>query len=173
MLSLAFALGAFALILQGVLHPYLPILAFAPAIAFASLRSSFPKTLWFSALAGALVDLLSEDPMGVHALNYTMAAALLYRFRNPFSHDEALHLSLYTALLSALSTILQLFLLFLFDRRIPFNGKWVLADLIGMPLFDALYAFVWFTAPLALVERLRRHWMVFWLKRKKASPTSR
>jgi hypothetical protein len=41
-----------------------------------------------------------------------------------------------------------------------------------MPVIDALYAFVWFGAPLALFEKIRLMWVHYWLKRKNPSPTS-
>lgn len=161
-----------ALILQGVLLPRLAILAFAPWIALLLLRCSLNKALWLSALAGACIDLISDDPMGLHALNYVLTASLLVRFGKHFLFDQPLHLSLFTGLVSATSTLLQVALLFLFDRRVPFGGRWILADLVGMPVIDALYAFVWFAAPLALFSRLRRYWVHYWLKRKSLSQTS-
>lgn len=165
MLIFAFLLGAAALLLQGLLVPRLALLAFAPYLALVILRTKLPKALWLSAAAGILLDLLSDDPMGVNALNYVITSALLYRFRMHFLFDQPLHLSLFSALVSSLSTALQLIILFLFDRKVPFGGKWILGDLLAMPVIDALYSFVWFTAPLVLFEKARRMWLIFWLKR--------
>ncbi len=171
-MTLALILATLALILQGTVVPRLAILPFAPFLALAALRCELNQTLWLSVLAGSLMDLLSDDPMGLHALNYAITMGLLYRFRNHFSYDQPLHLSLFSSIISSLSTFLQLLLLFLFDRRVPFDGKWIFADLIGMPLIDALYAFVWFAAPLAFADQVRRMWVLFWLKRKNRSPIS-
>lgn len=157
MLTATFLLAASALILQSVLCPPFTLLPFAPWIALVSLRSSLSKTLWLVAAAGAAVDLISDDPMGVHAINYCLTAWLLFRFRNHFLHDNPFHLSLFTTLISFASTAFQIFLLFLFDRRIPFAGKWILGDLLAMPIADGLYALVWFAAPLFLYNKLRRH----------------
>lgn len=174
MLFVAFLLAASALILQSILLPKLTILAFAPYLALVMMNSrELGKALRLSALAGALLDLLSDDPMGLHALNYTLITAILYRIRDNFSEEHPFHLSLYTALASSLSTGLHLILLFLFDRRVPFDGRWILADLIGMPVIDALYAFVWFAAPLSLFNQLKKVWALFWLKKKNLSRTSR
>lgn len=172
MLVFAFFLSLAALVLQGVLVPRLALLTFAPFVSLSIMRCKYARALWLSAMAGACIDLVSDDPMGLHALNYTLIAALLFQYRKHFLYDQPLHLSLFTGLISILSTILQLFLLFLFDRRVPFGGKWIFADLVGMPVIDALYAFVWFAAPLALFDRLRRLWVLFWLKRKNPSPIS-
>lgn len=169
---LAFILAITAFFLEGMVTPHVNILAFAPFIALIIIRHPFNRTLWISASTGTLVDLFSDDPIGLHALNYTIIAALLYRFRKHFSDDQPLHLSLFTVLISFFSTLVQLTLLFLFDRRVPFHGKWGLADLIGMPVIDGLYAFIWFAAPLAIFEIFRKFWVLFWLKKKNRSPIS-
>ena len=172
MLIFAFILAILAVILQGLLIPRIAILAFAPLLALLALRSDLPRALWLAALAGSIMDALSEDPMGLHALNYVLITAFFFRYRTHFSYDQPSHLSLLTALISSASTLLQLTFLFLFDRRVPFGGRWVFTDLVGMPVIDALYAFVWFAAPLALADKLRRMWVLFWLKRKNPSPIS-
>lgn len=170
MLIFAFLLALLALILQGIIIPHIALLPFAPFLALLILRCRLQSALWLSALAGAIMDLLSDDPMGLHALNYLIAASLLFRYRSHFSADRPLHLVLLTFLISALSTSIQLILLFLFDRRVPFDGRWVITELVGMPAIDALYAFAWFAAPLALADKLRRMWVLFWLKRQNSSP---
>lgn len=172
MLFVSFCLAVAALFLQGIYLPSFALLAFAPWLAILILRASLPQTLWLSAIAGALLDLISEDPIGVHALNYTLVSLILYSHRRHLSWENPFHISLLTGFVSFLSTLLGLGLLFLFDRRAPFDGKWVWIDLIGMPIADAIYALVWFVAPLILFEKLHRLWMVFWLKRKNLSPSS-
>ncbi|HSX27040.1 MAG TPA: hypothetical protein VLE89_08575 [Chlamydiales bacterium] len=172
MLIFAFILATVAVILQGILQPFLPILAYAPFLALATLRAPLVRALWMSAAAGAVMDLLSDHPFGLHALNYAITTAILYRIRNRFSYDQSLHFSFFSALVSAISTLLHLILLFLFDRRVPFSGKWFFIDWGGIVAIDALYAFVWFAAPIALFERLHRLWGIYWLKRKNPSLTS-
>lgn len=172
MLIIAFILSTIALILQSLVLPRIAILAFAPFLALAMMRYQMKRALWLSVLAGIMADLLSDDPMGLHALNYAITCGLLFKVKKHFLHDQPFHLSLYTAFVSSLSTALQLILLFLFDRRVPFDGRWIFADLVGMPVIDAFYAFVWFAAPLLLFDKLKRMWGLFWLKRKNLSRTS-
>ncbi len=161
MLIFAFGLATIALILQCVLSPPFTLLPFAPWIALVSLSRPLPKTLWLSFVAGVMIDLISDDPIGVHALNYCITAAIVFRFHKHFLYDDPLHLSLFTALISLISTSVQMSLLFLFDRRIPFAGKWILADLFGMSLADGIYALIWFALPLILFRKLRRHGNVY------------
>jgi cell shape-determining protein MreD len=158
MKTLVFTLSSIALILQSLLLPHLTLFAFAPWIAFVILTSSFKKTLYLSALSGIFIDLLVSDPSGVHAINHTLTAACLYPFRNWFFSQNPIHLSLFTIPCSFFSTLLQMFLLFLFDRRIPFAGKWILVDVLGMPLVDGVYALLWIAAPL----KLSHYWSLSW-----------
>jgi rod shape-determining protein MreD len=164
MLFLAFLLASFALFLQSILSPKIGVLAFAPFLSIAILRSSFTKALYLSAFTGGLLDLLSNDPMGLHALNYCLVTAFTFRVRKHLSYEQPLHLSLFTGLLSFLSTLLQLVLLFLFDKKIPFKGGFVLIDLFAMPILDILYAFVWFAAPLVLFEKLYNKTKQLWIR---------
>lgn len=172
MLTFSFFLALVALVFQCLYTPRIAILAFAPFLAISTLKTDLNRALWIAAFCGGLIDLLSEDPMGIHALNYVLIVAVLFRHRRHFYHDVPFHLCILTALFSLLSTLLQMGLLFLFDRRMPFSGKWVFSDLIGMPVIDALYAFVWFAAPILFAEKLRTIWTVFWLRKKNRSPIS-
>lgn len=166
MLILCFLLSLFALILQMTLIPQIALLPFCPFLSLAILRASSTHALWLSSLSGALMDLVSSDPMGVHALSYTLTSSLLFRFKKHFLSEEPFHLSLFSALFSFISTFLTLWLLFLFDRRVEIQGRWILTDFIGMPIIDALFAFVWFAAPLVLFSKLKKMWNLFWLRRK-------
>lgn len=119
------------------------------------------------------MDLMSNDPMGVHALNYVLVTTLLFKVKKIFLYDEPFHLALFTAIVSLVSTIFQLLLLFLFDRRVPIEGRWALIDFLGMPVVDGLYGYVWFAGPLYLFSKMKKMWILFWLKRKRLSRTLR
>jgi hypothetical protein len=171
MIILSFFLSLIPFFLQILVYgPSLPILPFIPLIALSLLLQPLSKTLFISAFTGLLVDLLSADPFGIHALNHAATAALCFRGRSLFSVERPLQFSLYTAICSFVSTILQIALLFLFDRRVSFQGKWWLAEWTLLPLIDALYAFMWFAGPLALFRSVHRLWEVYWLKKKSPFP---
>lgn len=172
MLIFAFFLAIAACFFQSIFFLPFAILPFAPWLSLVSFSCNRLKALWLSALTGAFLDLISDDPMGVHALNYALSVALLFHYRKYFLLGNPLHLSLFTSLVSFTSTLLQFFLLFLFDRRIPFSGKWAFGDLIGMPIADGIYALVWFAAPLALFAKGRHLWGLFWLRHRNLSPPS-
>lgn len=175
MLVFAFILAAIALFLQGVIFPGISFLTFAPWIALVILKSKRSthlwKTLWLASLAGVFTDLFSDHPMGLHAISYCLCSLFLFRLKNHFLYEKPLHLSLFTTLVSFVSTQLQLFFLFLFDRRVPFTGKWAISDWFGMPVADGIFAWICFAGPLFLFSKANRLWIIFWIK-KNLSPTS-
>lgn len=165
MVIASFFLSLIAYFLKLTSFPMLPILPFIPFLALVSLLKPFSKALLLVTLVGFLVDLLSSDPLGIHAINYALCLLICFRIRTLFSLESPLQLVLYSALYSFVSTQLQIGLLFLFDRRIEFLGKWWLLQWISLPLIDAMYAFVWFTGPLALYRTIYHTWTVYWLKK--------
>jgi rod shape-determining protein MreD len=172
MLIFAFILSFIALLLQGILLPKITILAFAPYLAILILKLPHTQSLILASLCGAIMDLMSDDPIGLHAINYTVSVWLFFKIKSHFSFEKATHLTLLTALISSFSTIFQLILLFLFDRRVPFSGRWAFMELIGMPIVDAIYAFIWFVAPMDLFQKVRKKLVIFWLKKKNRFQTS-
>ena len=118
MIIFAFLLSLMALFLKITTFPDLPILPFIPLLAILSLLRPFSKTILLATLSGFIVDLLSSDPLGIHALNYALCTLICFRFRTLFSSESPLQLGLYTILYSFASTQLQIALLFLFDRRV-------------------------------------------------------
>jgi len=171
MILFSFFLSLTALLFKITTFPDLPILPFIPLLAILSLLRPFPKTVLLATVSGFLVDLLSSDPLGIHALNYALCILICFRFRSLFSSESPLQLGLYTIIYSFVSTGLQIALLFLFDRRIEFLGKWWLVQLASLPVIDALYAFIWFAGPLALYRAINHTWTIYWLK--KNNPTFR
>jgi len=169
MLVFAFFLATLAFFLQAAIFPQMSFLAFSPWIALTILKSqrssSLWKTLWLTSLAGVFTDLFSDHPMGLHAITYCLSSLFLFRFKNHFLYDRVLHLGLFTTLVSFISTQLQLFFLFLFDRRVPFTGKWALSDWLGMPIADGIFACLWFAGPLILFSKGNRLWIKFWIKK--------
>jgi cell shape-determining protein MreD len=169
MIVFAFLLSLLPFALQIFIYgPSLPILPFIPFIAFSLLLQSLPKTLFLSALCGLLVDFISADPFGIHTLNHAATSAFCFRGKSFFSAESPLQYSLYTAICSFVSTNFQIALLFLFDRRVSFQGTWWLTEWTMLPVFDALYAFIWFAGPIAAFRMIQRFGAIYWLKRKKS-----
>lgn len=114
-------------------------------------RKPFIFSLWASFGCGFLIDLVSTEPrLGLYAINFALTTLALYPQRRHFFEDKELSLSFFTALISTVSTLVHLVLLQIFGKGIPFKLSSLFTDLILMPLFDGLYAFLWFTSPLKL-----------------------
>lgn len=170
MLIFFFAIATALLFLQGVNLPGLPMNPYVPWIALAVLRhpskKDFFKPLGGAAAAGVLVDLLSDFPFGLYPISYTLATAILFRFRNQFLYDRPIHLTVFASFASLLISFSQIFCLFLFDRRVPISGQWAIVDWLATSLVDGTYAFVLFSGLLYLWVKVRRYWILFWLKKK-------
>jgi rod shape-determining protein MreD len=137
--------------------PNIRLHSFAPFFALAYNRKSLMTSLWIAALCGIAVDLLcSQLKFGLYSLNYCLTTLLSYRQKKHFFEDKPLALSLFTALISGISTLIQLLLTYAFDQGLPFTWKLALTDLIGMPCIDALYAFVWFSCPMQAYVFVKR-----------------
>ncbi len=149
-----------------VFLPRVHLLAFSPFLAILYHNTRFTKSLWIASLCGLIIDLLSSEfRFGVHALNYCLTTLLLYKQKKHFIEDKAIALSLFTVIISVVSTLLQFFLIFIFDRALPLSGKLILTDLIIMPVADAVYAFLWFTCPLKLFAHIKKvGWKAFYSK---------
>ncbi|HSX37434.1 MAG TPA: hypothetical protein VLE95_01215 [Chlamydiales bacterium] len=147
------------------LNPYIAWVSFS-ILRFSGSHALF-KVL-FSALAtGALLDLLSDAPLGTYPVSYVLATLILFQFRNRFHYERPQHIILFSVCVSLLSSVFQLFLPFLFDRRGFFAGQWSIPDWMGALLLDGIYAWFLITVPLYLWAKIRRNVVLFWLKRKR------
>jgi hypothetical protein len=165
-LIFTFALALIFAICGTVFLPHVRLLAFSPFLALLYNQTTFIKSLWIASLCGLTVDLLcSEFRLGIHALNYCLTTLLLYKQKKHFFEDKALALSLFTAIVSVMSTIWQFFLISVFDHALPLSGKLIITDLMIMPLADAAYAFLWFTCPMMLYSHIKKvGWRAFYTK---------
>ncbi len=148
-----FFLALFYAILGTVLFPSLRLIAFAPFLGLAFMRTSLISSLWLAFLSGLIIDLLSAElRFGTYALNSSLTPLILYNQKRHFFEDKPLSLSLFTLFFSLISTLLQLLLF----KEVTFTWKLALTDLFVMPLCDALYALFWFTIPLKIIAYLKK-----------------
>lgn len=136
------------------------------ALAFIALKNSLTTTLWCAAFLGAIADVFSDDPIGLSALSFTLSAWILHRLNRYLLPDSPFHFMLFTALFAAVCNFLYLPLLFLFDRRVPFDGKWALTDLLIAPLAYATIAWVGFVVPVWTLKTIRSIGGLIWLQKK-------
>jgi len=161
-----FALALFAIFTETVLSPTWRLSPFIPFLAILYMRCGFVKALWLAALCGLILDLLnSELRFGLCAVTYTLVTLIAYRQKRHFFDDKPLALSLYTALISCIATLVHFLFLYFAEKPFSKGGKWILSDFFVMPLCDAALAFVWFTLPIMLYSYVQRvGWVGLWQK---------
>lgn len=156
-LPLAFCITLLFTLYVPVVFPSFRLIFFAPFIVMSYYRKSESTCLWLSLLCGIILDLLaSHIRFGMHALNFLLTTAILYRMKQNFFEDSPAALAILTFFFSVLSTLIQLVQFYAIGKGMAITPEWVLSDLIAMPALDALYAFICFTVPSLLFGKPRR-----------------
>jgi len=141
---------------------------FAPFLTICYTSLPILPCLWLSSITGICMDMMGEGlPFGTHALIYLVVTSLLYPYRRHFV-DKAIGLSIFTYLFSSLSTFLHMGAEVILSKSLPFSFYALCTDTLFFPLFDALYAFLWFSFPLLVYGYLKKQWFRFLLFRKES-----
>jgi rod shape-determining protein MreD len=148
-LILAFILASVIAIFRTIFFPNLQIIAFAPFLALFFLNNNFLTSLWISIFAGIIMDLLSTATFGIHALNYCLAATVVFRYKRFFS-DSSINLTIYTIILSLAISVIEIVLNAFLYRSINLSFLWIITDIFLMPILDGIYALIFFAVPLKI-----------------------
>lgn len=152
MLGLLFIFSLLTMLTMPVFLPQLHLLAFSPFLALLCHHKPYFPSLCIAAGCGLIVDLLSSEArLGIYALSLCGATALLYPQKHHFFQDKPMALALFTALMSAITTLILMSVIAMFSRHVTISWQWFLVDVIVMPFIDALYAYFifYFLATLA------------------------
>lgn len=148
LLSLAFFLAFSAYLIIPAVFPSCNLSFFVPFLIIVFYKRPFAAALVFAFLCGLLMDLVADyQHLGLYTLNYCATTAILFPQKRHFFKDSPTTIPLMTLLFVLISTVIQLFLIYSFEKGIPLSWGWVGTDLILMPLFDSLYAYIFFTLP--------------------------
>lgn len=153
-MQIAFYTSLLMLIVGPCIFPA-PVTIFAPFLALASCSYSAHKALWLALLCGLILDIFSCHPFSMHIWSYLVAALLLYKLKRHLFIQSPTSLFVATALFSLIATCIQAFLFFHFS----FNGRFLLTDLVIMPLMDGVYAFVCFVCPTRAYKEIRTFYL--------------
>lgn len=152
-----FLVGFFLTFYGSLILPGFKLFYFAPVIIRSFYLKSFTTSLWVSCFLGLFIDLLSSHVhFGMHAVNFTIASALLYSSKRHFFEDSLSTLPFLTGIYSLISSLLQIFLSGIFDHGIPFSWEFIKIDLLLLPFLDGVYAFLIFTLPFILFGKRQR-----------------
>lgn len=157
-LFLVFALCFTLLLAMPLICPSLRLFFLVPFLVILFYQKSFIVCLWGAFGCGLILDLLSSRPhFGLYALDYVFTTAWLYHKRKHFFGDSLSTLPLMVLFFSVLSTVIYALLAYIVEKESFLTWKWLLTDVVVMPLGDAAYAFIVFIAPFVLLgKRLRK-----------------
>ena len=157
-LSLCFLSSFILSFLTPSIAPYIKIMFFAPFLVITFYQKELISSLWWAFATGLIIDLISfQPPFGFYACNYVITTLILHPQRRNFFADHMTTLPIMTFFFSVVSTILQLIVLQIFANPVMISMRFLLTDVLIMPLVDALFAYVWFELiPVAFFKKSKR-----------------
>jgi len=152
-----FAAALFMALFRTAFLPHVHLMAFAPFLAIVYQRKRFNQAIWIAFGSGIIMDLItSQSRLGLFTINFLLTTFCLYRQKRHFFEDHLFTLSLFTFFISALSTFIQFILLSMFDHPPKCSIRFICTEFMLMPLFDALYAWIWFIGPMKLYQYIKK-----------------
>jgi rod shape-determining protein MreD len=157
-LDASFLICLFAMLIAPAFFPGLRLLFFIPFLIIAFYKRSLLTCLWYALISGFILDCLSAHAhLGLYSFDYCLTTVLLYGQRRNFFADSISTLPLMTFFFSVISTLILVILLYSIEMKNILSWKWAFTDLLVMPLYDSIYAFVCFILPSFLFgQRPRR-----------------
>lgn len=150
-----FFLSLFFSVCTPILFPQVRIFAAAAFLAILYSRSSFLPSIWLATCQGLCLDLISSySRFGLQALNLCLTTLLLYRYKRHFFEDKPIALSCFAALISSVSTLIQLCLGPMADQGISLSWQLIFLDLLFMPCLDGIYAYLCFFSAMKIYQKI-------------------
>lgn len=147
-LPLAFALALFFTLVIPILVPGLTFYFFAPVVVIAMYQKSRLGACWVAFGCGVILDILyAQDRFGPFIASFMVATIVIYSQKRHFFADTLITLPVMTYLFSLAVTAFQLLLIAGMERSVNISFKWIVTDLIFMPMLDGIFAFLIFIAP--------------------------
>lgn len=138
------------------LFPFAKLTFFAPFLIVVYYQTTYLQSLWLSILCGLLIDCYSVHAFfGLNALGYCVTTVFLYPQKKFFFVDRLTTLPFMTFLFSISITGLFLLFAWILESKSLFFWNLFYADLVLMPIFDALYSFLIFVLPSFCLKRIR------------------
>jgi hypothetical protein len=137
------------------IFPWIRPIGYVGALVLTISRFPLSYALWISAGIGLLIDISSASiPFGFFAINYSLSTLIIFRYRKFFSEEKIEIFPLYAILFSFTSTSIHFILYGLIDLQLKLRLFTILTDLLLMPIFDGVYAFLFVFGPLSLYHHL-------------------
>ncbi len=159
-IAIYFCFSLAALLTVPIVWPAIKLFFFAPILIISYYQLTYIGSLWTSLCCGIAIDCLSAHPFfGLNAFTYTLTTFLLYPQRIHFFADRSSTLPLLTFLFSFTVTLISMLWASIFEKKQLVFGNLLFTDFIIMPLWDSLYAlifFVWFSRIASQYRKGRR-----------------
>lgn len=136
----------------------IPLLYFLPPLLIALYTTSHFTAAMLALVLGALLDLFSSAPFGLTAISYTLVVYVLYPLHRYLLIESLSTLPCLAFLGSLVHGIVVFALNFFFDIEQAYTPlRFLLLDILLMPLYDVAYTFCFFSLPAFLFWRYHRH----------------
>lgn len=128
---------------------------FVPPIVMLLTLGTLTQTAWACLLIGCFLDVTSYSPrFGFLALAYLLTVFSMNSCKRLLARDSFITLPFLTYCFSAITSLYEIILALLFDIPLPSHEfRWVLNDVLLMPLLDAAYSIIIFSLPHYLFSR--------------------
>jgi rod shape-determining protein MreD len=147
--------------------PSLRFYSFAPLLIIMMVENiSFVKILWISVLCGLFIDLFSNNTFGLNAINYAIAVAICYRYKNLFN-EKPINISFFVYLFSIVFLIASYILLFTFEKSFSTKFSHLISDMVMVPVINAMYAFFGFSIIFLFYKSIKTKLILFKRRRVK------
>lgn len=143
---LSFCLSTFFLLTIPLFFPFAKLIFYAPFLIFFFYKKNLSPSLWMAFVCGAIMDLVtSPDMFGTYIFNYCVTTLILHSQRKNFFEDSSSTLPIMTFLFALISTLILVISFEAIGKGLNLSFSWIITDLLIMPFFDSLYAFLCFS----------------------------
>ena len=131
------------------LFPELKLITFAPMLAIVYQRKPYLLALWISLFCGLIVDTVSSQySFGLYGACYLLTTMLCYHQKKHFFEEKPSAISFFSGLISSVFSFVLIVATYIFQKPVAVSFELTVSDCIISPIFDALYALIWFTVPM-------------------------
>jgi rod shape-determining protein MreD len=152
---LSFLISFLSLLIIPIYFPSLHLLFFAPTLIISLYRKRLLLTFWHALFCGLICDLFSSSTyFGTTSLGFALIVAILSRFKRYFFDDSLTTLPIMTFFFGLLYPFVHWVMHLFFPSFSFFSWRFLLTDVFLMSLADTLYAFLLFSLPLQLYNKI-------------------
>lgn len=130
---------------------FFKVLFFAPFFSTLYARKPLFICLWASFFIGLFLDLsTTSTPLGFYPVCCVLTTMIIHKYKIFFFEEKPHVFALYTALYSFVYSIIFTVLYTFFDPTLFSFNRYVLIDLVCLPILDTCYHLVFFTLPVSM-----------------------